>query len=110
MDGVEYHLWRHTLSDGEVTTVYAVRHPRPSTRARVLYFPRPEHLDVWCVANGIGEAVVGGFFLRDPYRPLGELWVDGRAARYEPVASPWDTRRGTVVVEPGGDVRLGWPR
>jgi hypothetical protein len=26
-DGIEYHLWRQTLSDGEVTTLYAVRHP-----------------------------------------------------------------------------------
>lgn len=105
-DGVEYHLWRQTLPDGEVTTVYAVRHPRRSTRVRVLYFPRPEHLDVWCVANGIGEAVVGGFFVRDPYLPLGELWMDGRPARHEPIAAPWGERRGTVVVEPGGALSL----
>ena len=105
-DGIEYLLWRHPLADGEVTTMYAVRHPRRSTRVRVLHFPRPERLDVWCLANGIEEAVVGGFFLRDPYRPLGELWIDGLAARYEPVAEPYGRRRGSIVVDTAGDVNV----
>lgn len=105
-DGIEYLLWRQTLSDGEVTTVYAVRHPRQSTRLRVLYFPRPAHLDVWSAANGLGEAVVGGFFLRDPYRPLGELWIDGRPARHEPIAEPYAARRASVVVDGDGGVTL----
>ena len=74
-DGIEYHLWRQTLADGEVTTMYAVRYPVGSTRARVAHFPTPQRLDVWCAENGYGEAVVGGFFLRDPYRPLGEVWI-----------------------------------
>jgi hypothetical protein len=99
-DGVEYLLWRQSLSDGEATTVYAVRHPRRS-RVRVLYFSSPQRLDVWCAANGIAEAVVGGFFLRDPYRPLGELWIDGRPAKHEPVAAPYGQRRGTVVSDDG---------
>jgi len=104
-DGIEYLLWRHALSDGEVTTLYAVRYPRRSTRARVVHFPRPERLDVWCQRNGVEEAVVGGFFLRDPYRPLGELWIDGRPASHEPVAAPYTARRGSVVID-DGDVRL----
>ena len=105
LDGIEYHLWRQTLSDGEVTTLYAVRHPARATHVRVVYFPRPQHLDEWCAANEIGEAVVGGFFLRDPYRPLGELWIDGRPARHEPVAEPYAARRGSVVIDDGA-VRL----
>ena len=84
---IEYDLWRQTLADGDVTTVYCVRHPRAATAVRVLHFPEPRRLDVWCVANGVDEAIVGGFFLRDPYRPLGELWIDGR-----PVASRGDRR------------------
>ena len=86
--------------------MYAVRHPARSTRARVVHFERPEHLDVWCVANGVGEAIVGGFFLRDPYRPLGELWIDGRPRAHEPVAPPHGPRRGSVVADPDGTVRL----
>jgi len=104
-DGIEYLLWRHALADGEVTTLYAVRYPRRSTRARVVYFPRPQRLDVWCRRNGVEEAVVGGFFLRDPYRPLGELWIDGRPAPHEPVAAPYAARRGSVVID-DGEVRL----
>src|SRR5262245_30742779 len=87
-DGIEYLLWRHTLADGEVTTVYAVRYPRESTRARVVHFPRTERLDVWCRWSGVEEAIVGGFFVRDPYRPLGEVWIDGRSVAHEPVALP----------------------
>ncbi|HEY1368215.1 MAG TPA: phosphodiester glycosidase family protein [Gaiellaceae bacterium] len=104
-DGIEYLLWRQALADGEVTTLYAVRYPRRSTRARVLHFPRPQRLDVWCWKNGVEEAVVGGFFLRDPYRPLGELWIDGRPARHEPVEARYAARRGSVVID-DGEVRL----
>jgi hypothetical protein len=104
-DGIDYLLWRHALADGEVTTLYAVRYPRRSTRARVVFFPRPQRLDVWCRRNRVEEAVVGGFFLRDPYRPLGELWIDGRSAPHEPVEEPYAARRGTVLID-GGDLRL----
>ena len=51
------------------------------------------------------RAVVAGFFLWDPYRPLGELWIDGRVARHEPVTAPYAERRGSVVID-DGDVRL----
>jgi exopolysaccharide biosynthesis protein len=104
-DGIEYLLWRHALADGEVTTIYAVRYPRRSTRVRVVYFPRPDHLDVWCRRNGVEEAVVAGFFLRDPYRPLGELWIDGRPVAHEPVAAPYATHRASVLIDDDG-VRL----
>ena len=104
-DGIEYLLWRHALADGEVTTLYAVRYPRRSTRARVVHFPRTERLDVWCRRNGVEEAVVAGFFLRDPYRALGELWIDGGPAAHEPVAAPYASRRGSVVID-DGEVRL----
>jgi hypothetical protein len=105
-DGIEYHLWRQTLSDGEVTTLYAVRHPTRSSRVRVVHFPQTERLDVWCAANGVEEAVVASFFLRDPYRPLGELWIGGRPIPHEPVAAPFGRLRGSVVVDPDGAVRL----
>src|SRR5262249_4942641 len=101
-DAIEYLLWRHALAGGEVTTVYAVRYPRRSTRARVVHFPRPERLDVWCRRNRVEEAVVGGFFLRDPYRPLGEVWIDGRPVTHEPVAAPYAARRASVVIDQGG--------
>jgi phosphodiester glycosidase len=98
----DYLLWRQELEDGETTTVYAVRHRLARTRVRVLFFPRPRRLDVWCQANGVDEAVVGGFFVRDPYRPLGELWVGGRAVRHEPAPARFAPRRACVVSDDGG--------
>jgi hypothetical protein len=62
-----YALWRRRLEDGEETTLYAVRYPAGRTRVRVLHFPRPQRLDVWCRRRGVGEAIVGGFYVRDPY-------------------------------------------
>jgi hypothetical protein len=89
-----------------VTTVYAVRYPSPLTRVRLVHFPRIQHLDFWCRANGVEEAVVGGFYLRDPFRPLGELWIGGRPLSHEPIAPPYAERRGCVVVDPDESVRL----
>jgi hypothetical protein len=95
----EYLLWRQRLEDGECTTVYAVRHARATTRVRVVCFPQPRRLDVWCADMGFAEAVVGGFFLRDPYRPLGDVWVAGRPLDHEPIAHPHGARRSCLVVE-----------
>jgi exopolysaccharide biosynthesis protein len=101
----EYLLWRQTLDDGETTTLYAVRHPLRATGARVLFFPRPRRLDVWCRASRVEEAVVGGFFVRAPYRPLGEVWVEGRAIHHEPAPAPFAQRRACVVSD-GDGVRI----
>jgi hypothetical protein len=98
-DGIEYLLWRHELGDGDVTTLYAVRHPRSSTRVRVVHFPRTERLDFWCAANEVDEAIIGGFFVRDPYRPLGDLWIEGNAVPHEPIVPPYASRRACVAVE-----------
>ena len=104
-DGIEYLLWREQLDDGTVTTLYAVRHPRAATRTRVVHFPETERLDVWCAAHHVDEAVIGGFFLRDPYRPLGDLWVDGSEVPHEQIVEPYGSQRACVLVE-DGDTRL----
>jgi len=96
-----YALSRCRLEDGEKTTVYAVRYPLGRTRVRVLHFPRPQRLDVWCRRSGIGEAIVGGFFVRQGYRALGELWVSGKLARHEPVADPYAGVRACVISDNG---------
>jgi exopolysaccharide biosynthesis protein len=101
----EYLLWRHALDDGETTTVYAVRHAVQHTRVRVHFFARPRRLDVWCRSAGVEEAVVGGFFVRDPYRPLGEVWIEGRAVRHEPAPARFAPRRACVVSD-GDGVRI----
>ena len=72
-DGRRYELPRIRLADGRETTVYAVVHPRRATRVRVTCHEQARRLDHRCVANGRPEAIVAGFFVRDPWRPLGEV-------------------------------------
>src|SRR5919198_486229 len=76
-DGIAYELLRLRTRDGDETTVYLVRHPLATARLSVMRFPEPTRLDHWCVASGHPEAMVAGFFLRDPYRPLGEVRIGG---------------------------------
>jgi hypothetical protein len=70
---VSYTLRRVLLGDGEETTVYIVGHQLKGLAPRVCHFRQPRRLDWWCAKHRIDEAVVGGFYLRDPFRPLGEL-------------------------------------
>jgi hypothetical protein len=103
-DGIAYELLRFRTRDGDETTVYLVRHPVATTRVSLVCFPEPRRLDHWCAATGRPEAIVAGFFLRDPYRPLGEVRIDGAVAPHEPVAGPWASARSCVHID--GSVRL----
>ena len=85
--------------------MYAVRHTIRRTRVRVVFFPAPRRLDVACRSAAVEEAVVGGFFVRDPYRPLGEVWAAGRAVRHEPLPEAYAPRRACVVSD-GDGVRI----
>jgi hypothetical protein len=103
-DGIAYELLRVRNRDGGETTVYLVRHPVATTRLALVCFRDPTRLDHWCVATGHREAIVAGFFLRDPYRPLGEVRIAGEAVPHEPVVAPWASARACVHVD--GSVRL----
>jgi Phosphodiester glycosidase len=103
-DGIAYELLRFRTRDGGETTVYLVRHPLRSTRVSLRCFPEPTRLDHWCAAQGHPEAIVAGFFVRDPYLPLGEVRIDGAGVPHEPIADPWGPARACVHIE--GTVRL----
>jgi hypothetical protein len=103
-DGIDYELVRVRVGDGTETTVYLVRHPLESTSVRVIHFPEPCRLDHWCAANDRPEAMVAGFFVRDPYRPLGEVRIGGGVIEHEAIAAPWGSKRGCVHVD--GRVRI----
>jgi hypothetical protein len=105
-DGRRYELSRLGLADGAETTVYVVVHPRRATRVRLMCFEEAQRLDRWCAANGRPEAIVAGFFLRDPWRPLGEVRIDGRLVAHEPIEAPFGPLRSCVHLEPGGGVIL----
>ena len=103
-DGIAYELLRMRTRDGGDTTVYLVRHPRTRTRLTLQCFDEPTRLDHWCAAEGHPEAIVAGFFLRDPYRPLGEVRLGGEVVPHEPVADPWAPQRACVQID--GSVRI----
>ncbi|ADB48814.1 phosphodiester glycosidase family protein [Conexibacter woesei] len=99
-----YELLRVRTRAGDETTVYLVRHPRATTRLSVACFAAPTRLDRWCVENDRPEAIVAGFFVRDPHLPLGEVRVGGVPVVHEPVAAPWAGRRACVHVD--GEIRI----
>jgi hypothetical protein len=105
-DGIVYEPSRFRTGDGDRTTVYLVRHPAARTRLSVVRLPDATRLDHWCAANGHPEAMVAGFFLRDPYRPLGEVRIGGELIAHEPVAEPWAQARACLYVD-ADTVRMG---
>jgi hypothetical protein len=103
-DGRRYELLRIGLADGSETTVYVVVHPRRSTWVRAVCFEEAQCLDDWCAANGHPEAIVAGFFVRDPWRPLGEVRIDGESVPHEPIAAPFGPARSCAHVDPDGAI------
>jgi hypothetical protein len=102
---VAYSLRRDALGDGEETTVYVVGHPLDEVRPCVALFRQPRRLDWWCAKNQVDEAIVGGFYRRDPFRPLGDLWLDGRRIESEPFPDAnRDLRPALYVTD--GEVRI----
>jgi len=94
------------LADGGETTVYVVVHPRDSTRLRVACFEDAQRLDHWCAASGSPEAIVAGFFVRDPWRPLGEVRIGGSAVAHEPIEGSYGPQRCCVHADPDGGVTV----
>lgn len=66
---------------------------------------RPAPLIRWCSEMGVRDAVVGGFFSRPSYLPLGRVQVDGRPRRSLAFDPPWGNVRACVHII-GGEVRI----
>ena len=64
-------------------------------------FDQPVPLVCWCRAHAVRHAVVGGFFLRPDYVPLGELRLGGAAREFIPFAAPWGDVRACVQITEG---------
>jgi hypothetical protein len=97
---------RISLSKTKTTTVHVVRYERRSARPRIVLLDKPTRLLDWCRQEGIDNAMVGGFFLRGAYKPLGDLWVDGKQQPSVPFTAPWDTVRGTMHIDKFFDVQI----
>jgi Phosphodiester glycosidase len=97
---------RLTLADGARTTLHLASYDRDAYRPRVVALDRPQPLATWCRQQGIRHAVVGGFFLRPGFAPLGQLQVDGAVRPSVPFDEPWGGRRACVQIE-DGELRIG---
>src|SRR3954471_14997539 len=99
-EGAAYTLRRDRLLDGVETTLYIVRYPRDGVRLRAQLFRQPRRLDHWCARRQVPEAVVGGFYRREPFRPLGDLWMKGRRVSGERFSAPHDAVRPALHATP----------
>jgi hypothetical protein len=100
---VERLRWR--LPDGARTTVHVASFDRRAYGARVLAFERPEPLVRWCQNQGVAHAVVGGFFARPDYVPLGEVRIDAAPVRSLAFDAPWGAVRACVQID-GAELRI----
>jgi len=87
---------RVRLADGAATTVHVATYEAASTAVRVVRLRRFEPLAAWCDRSGVDEALIGGFFLREQSRPLGELRTRGIVRRTVPFTAPWSDVRACV--------------
>ncbi len=87
-----------TLDDGKTTTVHVATYHRSGVLPKLVLFQRQNRLLTWCKQNNIKEALVGGFFLRNDDKPLGETWIAGVAQDHEPFTAPWHTKRGSLYI------------
>lgn len=97
---------RVVLADGAQTTAHVRVLDAARTEARLVVLRRPEPLAAWCARSGVEDAIVGGFFVRQPVcLPLGEVRTRGVKRRSVPFLAPWDAVRSCVHVE-AGDLRV----
>ena len=93
------------LEDGARTTLHLAAYDRARIRPRVVVLPGAARLAGWCRAEGVEDAIVGGFFIRRDDTPLGEVRVGGRPQPSVPFDAPWDARRACVHLA-GDEVRI----
>lgn len=95
---------RIELGDDAGTTVHIALYPRSGFRARLVRITPVAALKQWSSANGVADAIVGGFFIRAEGMPLGELRLDGVCQPSQPFESPWDRTRACIQID-GDEVR-----
>ncbi|MDQ6816519.1 MAG: phosphodiester glycosidase family protein [Actinomycetota bacterium] len=115
---------RIALPDGARTTLHLASYEMGAFTPRVVGFEHPEPLQRWCRCNGVRHALVGGFYLRPQYAPLGELRIGGEAKHAVAFDEPWDlvracaqitagrlriARRDELPAQPGGDLLQAGP-
>jgi hypothetical protein len=93
------HRARVPLPGGAATTLHVASYRRDAYRPRVVVLDRPVQLGAWCAEQRVRHALVGGFFARPAYVPLGELWIGGDRRESVPFDPPWSELRACVQVD-----------
>lgn len=95
------HLGAHRvdLGGGAATTVHVAVYRRDAVAAAVVHLPVPEPLPRWCARAGVGDALVGGFFVTPGGPALGEVWVGGRRAGTRPFDAPFAGGRACLHLD-----------
>jgi hypothetical protein len=96
---------RIALPDGARTTLHLASYEMCVFAPRVVHLERAEPLASWCRRNGVRHAVVGGFYLRPMYAPLGELRIGGKERSSLAFDRPWHAVRACIQIE-GGRLRI----
>ena len=71
---------RVAVADARRSTLHVASYELSSFRPRVVVIDPPAPLVRWCRDEAVRDAVVGGFFVRPQYAPLGELRIAGAPA------------------------------
>jgi len=98
--------WRVRLPGDAATTLHVAGYARSAFVPRVAALGEAAPLVRWCRQQEVRHAVVGGFYQRPDYRPLGELWLGGQAQEFAAFLDPWGGVRGCLQID-AGVVRIG---
>jgi hypothetical protein len=94
-----------THGDGLRTTLGIAEYPLDRFELRVIVLPVDMTLLEWCHRERVADALVGGFYVREPQvaadplhagLPLGALWAEGLERESVPFDAPWGDRRACV--------------
>jgi hypothetical protein len=90
---------RVRLADGARTTLHVASYELSAYLPRVVVLEEPVQLVRWCAAHGVRNALVGGFFQRPEYTPLGEVRIGGEKVSSVPFDAPWGDVRACVHID-----------
>ncbi len=97
---------RVEFADGAATTVHIARYARSDFSAKLVRIAPAAALSEWSLANGVEDAIVGGFFIRAEGTPLGELRLEGTVQPSQPFDPPWDRTRACLHID-GDSISCG---
>lgn len=93
---------RVRFADGAGTTLHVAAYRTDAYAARVAMLDRPVQLAAWCMEQQVRHALVGGFFARPGYVPLGQVRIGGEPREFMPFDPPWAERRACVHIDEHG--------